>query len=49
MMDQMTTNDVLELLDTIIEYLTYHDDCCAALDIALELKEEIMESAYNND
>jgi hypothetical protein len=48
-MDRVTVRDVLDHLDTIIEYLTYHDDCCSALDIALELKEDIMDSAYNDD
>ena len=48
-MDNMTINDVLEHLDIIIDYLTYNQDCCTALDIALELKDEIMDSAYNDN
>lgn len=48
-MNNTTINDVLEHLDIVIEYLTYYDNCCSSLDIALELREDILENAYDDN
>lgn len=47
--DKLTVRDILEHLDIIIEYLTYNEACCSALDIALQLRDEIEETAYNDE
>ena len=50
-MNKLTTQEILEHIDIIIDHLTYHDTCYSALDIAIQLKEEIEYSLdqYNDD
>ncbi len=47
-MKNTTVDEVLECLDSVIEFLTDHDSCCSALEIAIELREEIIDTVYNN-
>jgi hypothetical protein len=47
-MDIMTIEDILEQLDTIIEYLSEHSKCGSALYIANQLRDEIDDMLYDD-
>jgi hypothetical protein len=46
-MNDMTVDEVLEHVDTIIDYLTYNNECESALYIANQLRDEIEDSLYD--